>query len=580
MSVKHALGYQNYEAMMKNQIFYIDKTNFIREWWDYADMVTLITRPRRFGKTLNISTVECFFSNKYNDRSDLFEGKKVWEDKGLRELQGAYPVISMSFAGAKSGYNKEMGSEIRLDSIGAMKIAVKKIIASIYRSFKEIMKSEQLFDDDDREYFASVKKDMADETAATAISMLSMYLEKYYGKKAIILLDEYDTPMQEAWIYGYWEEASAFFKNFFVNTFKENEGMERGLITGITRISKESIFSELNNLKVVTTTSDKYASCFGFAEEEVFQALEDSGFGAHKEGVKKWYDGFTFGKYTDIYNPWSITSFMENNAEYEAYWANTSSNNLVSTLIQTGDAEVKKAVEDLLDGKNIVAPIDEQIVFNQLNGNTNAIWSLFLASGYLKIIDREPLVENRADSINYTLALTNREVLFMFRNMVKGWFGVDVAGSAYNDFVKAMLLDDVDYMNEFMNEIALNSFSSFDITKSAAENDHPERFYHGFVLGLMVGLQDRFEITSNRESGFGRYDIMLKPYNKEKDAAYIFEFKVFRPSKEMTLEDTIASAHAQIEDKQYEAALVAAGFLPEKIKKYGFAFQGKRCLIG
>lgn len=168
----------------------------------------------------------------------------------------------------------------------------------------------------------------------------------------------------------------------------------------------------------------------------------------------------------------------------------------------------------------------------------------------------------------------------MFRDMVKGWFGVDVAGSAYNDFVKAMLLDDVDYMNEFMNEIALNSFSSFDITKSAAENDHPERFYHGFVLGLMVGLQDRFEITSNRESGFGRYDIMLKPYNKEKDAAYIFEFKVFRPSKEMTLEDTIASAHAQIEDKQYEAALVAAGFLPEKIKKYGVAFQGKRCLIG
>lgn len=579
MEVRHGLGYQNYEKMMRNHIFYIDKTNFIREWWDYADEVTLITRPRRFGKSLNMSTVECFFSNQYENRSDLFEGRIVWEDDKLRKLQGTYPVIFMSFAGVKSGYDEETDGALKLDSIETMKTAVKKVIVREYKKFKDIMKA-AIFDDDDRKYYASVKKDMPDEMAVTSISMLSMFLEEFYQKKVLILLDEYDTPMQESWLYGYWDKAAAFFRSFFVNTFKDNDSMERGLITGITRISKESIFSELNHLAVVTTTSDKYATCFGFTEEEVFRALDNASLGEHKAGVKMWYDGFTFGEHKDIYNPWSIISFISDKGRYAAYWANTSSNSLVSTLIQTADVEAKQVVADLLDGKCFIAPIDEQIVFDQLTGNTNAVWSLLLASGYLKIIDREPFAVDRADDIQYTLTLTNREVLFLFRNMVKGWFGIDVKGSTYNDFVKAMLLDDVDYMTEYMNEIALNSFSSFDIAGSAAKNDHPERFYHGFVLGLMVGLRDRFEITSNRESGLGRYDVVLKPFDREKDMAYIIEFKVFRPSKEAALEDTVANALAQIAEKKYETALVADGIVPERIRKYGFAFQGKTCLIG
>lgn len=579
MEVRHGLGYQDYEAMMRNNIFYIDKTNFIREWWNYADLVTLVTRPRRFGKTLNMSTVECFFSNKYKDRGDLFAERAVWEDGELRKLQGAYPVIFMSFAGAKSGYSNKAGKDVRLGNMEAVKTAVKQLISDEYAKFRDIMKSE-IFDGSDRKYYQSVDDNMSDKTAHTAVRRLCRYLEKYYGKKVIILLDEYDTPMQEAWLYGYWEEAVAFFRSFFVNTFKDNGSMERGLITGITRISKESVFSELNHLEVVTTTSDKYAACFGFTEEEVFRALDDSGLGGEKGGVKSWYDGFTFGKYTDIYNPWSILSFISNRGKYAAYWANTSSNSLVSTLIQTGNAEAKETVEDLIGGKSFTAAIDEQIVFNQLTGNTNAIWSLLLASGYLKTTDCEPLAADRKGKPRYTLTLTNKEVLLMFKDMVRGWFGIDEKGSAYNDFVKAMLLDDVDYMNEFMNNIALNSFSSFDTAKGASESDNPERFYHGFVLGLMVGLQDRFEITSNRESGFGRYDVVLKPFDKEKDRAYIIEFKVFRASKEKTLADTVANALAQIEEKQYGAALIASGFVPEQIRKYGFAFQGKTCLIG
>ena len=579
MEVKHGLGYQNYEKMMRNHIFYIDKTDFIREWWDYADEVTLITRPRRFGKTLNMSTVECFFSNCYADRSDLFEGRKVWEDETLRALQGTYPVIFMTFAGAKSGCDGGNGEDAKMVRAEGMKTAVKKIIARTYRQFEDIIRSD-LFSDEDRAYYASVKKDMSDETAATAISILSTYLEKFYNKKVIILLDEYDTPMQEAWVYGYWNKAVEFFKSFFVNTFKDNESMERGLITGITRISKESIFSELNHLKVVTTTSDKYGTCFGFTEEEVFRALDEAGLGEHKSGVKQWYDGFIFGKYTDIYNPWSIISFIENNARYEAYWANTSSNDLVNTLIQTGDADVKTVVEDLLAGKSFAAPIDEQIVFNQLNGNTNAIWSLLLASGYLKAIDREPLREDRTSDVKYTLILTNREVWFMFRKMITDWFGKNNVSAYYNEFINALLHDNVRKMNTFMNKVALHTFSYFDTGNKPSEETHPERFYHGFVLGMIVNLSDRYKVTSNRESGYGRYDVMIEPFDKN-EKAFIFEFKVLdADDDENTLEDTVANALAQIEEKQYEAALIASGFAPESIRKYGFGFQGQKCLIG
>ena len=425
MKVKYGLGYQNYEDMMANHIFYIDKTNFIREWWEYADKVTLITRPRRFGKTLNLSTVECFFSNKYKGRNDLFEGRLVWEDEDLRKLQGIYPVIFMSFAGVKSGYDETEANEKMPDNVEAMKTAVKQIISDVYVKFRDIMKSE-LFDENDRAYFASVNDNMSDKTAHIAIRRLCGYLEKFYGKKVIILLDEYDTPMQESWIYGYWNHAVAFFRSFFVTTFKDNESIERGLITGITRISKESIFSELNHLEVVTTISDKYATSFGFTEEEVFHALDDLKLSEHKEGVKKWYDGFIFGKYTDIYNPWSIIAFISKRGEYAPYWANTSSNSLVSTLIQTGDIDVKKIVEDLMEGKSFTAPIDEQIIFDQLEGNTNAMWSLLLASGYLKMISRESFSAEKKGRPRCTLALTNMEVALMFEDMIRSWFEMDV----------------------------------------------------------------------------------------------------------------------------------------------------------
>ncbi len=573
MKPKSGIGYQSYEEIVEKNIFYIDKTLFIKDWWEYADKVTLITRPRRFGKTLGLSTIECFFSNKYAGRGDLFEGKAIWKEEKYRQLQGKYPVIFMSLADARTTEAAGM------TKIEEMKTAVKQIIAGEYKKHKDIMRSE-VFDEDDRKHFAAVRKDMDDLTAATAINMLSMYLEKYYGKKAVILLDEYDTPVQEAWLHGYWDKAVMFFRSFFGSTFKNKDSFDRAIITGITRVSKESIFSDLNHLDVVTATSDEYAAYFGFTEDEVFQALDDAGMGEHKSGVRRWYDGFTFGKHADIYNPWSITSFLKKKGRYETYWVNTSSNGLVSALMKTGSAAMKRTIEDLIAGKSFRVPIDEQIVFNQIEKNENAVWSLLLAAGYLKVVEMDPLTEDRIDDPCYTLALTNLEVLLMFKKMIKEWFEIETEGSPYNDFVKALLLDDVDYMNEFMNEIALRSFSEFDIAKSASGLDAPERFYHGFVLGLVVGLQNRFVITSNRESGFGRYDVVLMPLDREKDKAYIIEFKVHKPRYEKNLEETVASALHQIEEKQYEAALTAEGITPENIRRYGFAFKGKECLIG
>ncbi|MDE7200554.1 MAG: ATP-binding protein [Lachnospiraceae bacterium] len=560
------IGVQQFDRIRERGSFYVDKTRFIKEWWESGSDVTLITRPRRFGKTLNMSMLECFFSNKYAGRGDLFEGLSVWKDEKYRQIQGTYPVIFLSFASVKTG------------TVEGIKTAFKRIVSNVYMENRDIMDSEE-FNDDDRDNFASVNVKMDDDTAYSAINSLCMYLERHYGKKVIIILDEYDTPMQESWLSGNWDRVAAFFRLFFNSTFKTNSHIERGMITGITRISKESIFSGLNNLDVVTTTSDDYATSFGFTEEEVFKALDDMELGSEKQGVKQWYDGFTFGRHTDIYNPWSIASFIRKNGKYAAYWANTSGNGLVNSLIQQGSTEIKQIMEDLLQGKSFVARIDEQIVFNQLDGNEDAVWSLLLATGYLKVLEVEEVKEDDEKNPAYTLALTNFEVKRMFQDMVDGWFH-STTHTEYNGFIKALLINDVDYMNEFMNDIALCSFSNFDTAKSVSHKDAPERFYHGFVLGLMVELKGRFVIKSNRESGFGRYDIIMKPSDREHDCAYIIEFKVHKPKREKDLEETLSNAHKQIEEKRYEEELVSEGFAPEKIRKYGFVFRGKECLIG
>ena len=557
------IGIQDFSDIREENYFYIDKTSFIKEWWESGDSVTLITRPRRFGKTLNISMLEHFFSVDYKDREDLFEGLVIWQEEKYRQLQGTYPVISLSFANIK-----EMNYE-------QTKLKISQLIKNLYSKYEFLFDSNALTEAD-KDFMKKVVKDLNDVDATMAIHQLAKNLYQYYGKKVIILLDEYDTPMQEAYVQGFWDDMVSFTRSLFHSTFKTNPYMARGIMTGITRVSKESVFSDLNNLEVVTTTSNKYATSFGFTEEEVFSALDECGLENEKEKVKRWYDGFIFGKYKDIYNPWSIINFLDKK-EYATYWANTSSNSLVSKLIREGSHRIKKSFEGLLNDEPLHCSVDEQIVYHQLNHNEGAIWSLLLASGYLKVLSKEK--EEQISCTNrpmYELCITNLEVKRMFFYMVRDWFSR--TEDCYHEFVAALLIGDKKAMNVYMNRVSMEMFSYFDTGKGPSMEE-PERFYHGFVLGLIVELSDRYFITSNRESGFGRYDVMLEPKMGEYDGI-ILEFKVHDSEDEKDLKDTVQAALSQIEEKQYEASLIAKGIPKERIRKYGFAFEGKKVLIG
>jgi hypothetical protein len=508
-----------------------------------------------------MSMTETFFSVEYKDQENLFEGLKIWDQENFRKLWGTYPVIFISFA------------DVKETSFSQVRKKICSIIKNVYSQYRFLLEKDNLSENEKKD-FQNISDEMEDYKASDSIRALSNYLSRYYGKKVIILLDEYDTPMQEAYVNGYWQELVAFTRSFFNSTFKTNPYLERAIMTGITRVSKESIFSDLNNLEVVTTTSEKYEDCFGFTEEEVFAALDEYGLSDRKGEVKRWYDGFTFGRKTDIYNPWSISNYLDKR-QFAPYWANSSSNSLAGRLIQEGSAWVKQAFEDLMRGNCLETEIvDEQIVYGQLTQKRDAVWSLLLASGYLKVVKKE--LKKNTDRWRYTLSLTNREVSLMFEGLIQDWFAE--SGGSYNDFIKALLLGDVKAMNVYMNRVAMNTFSYFDTGKNPSEEE-PERFYHGFVLGLMVDLADRYVLTSNRESGFGRYDVMLEPRNPGDDGI-ILEFKVQDKSEERELTDTVKAALNQIEKQKYETLLVEKGIPVDRIRKYGFAFSGKKVLIG
>ncbi len=452
MGATIAIGVQNFADVRERGVFYVDKTDFVRQWWSNKDDVTLICRPRRFGKTLNMSTVECFFSSHYRNRADLFEGLDVWADQAMRAEQGAWPVVALSFAGAKG------------DTFDGVASLLGNRIAQAYRDHAADVDHDGLSEREEL-LFSGRLPTVDPKEAPDALLRLCELLYRASGRRVIVLLDEYDTPMQEAWLNGFWDEMASLVRSLFNNTFKTNRYLERALLTGVTRVSRESIFSDLNNLEVVTTTSKKYATSFGFTEDEVFAAMEAVGLDDFA-GVKTWYDGFTFGGTPDIYNPWSILKYLSER-EMGPYWVNTSSNSLVGELLRTGDKGLKADFETLLQGGTVRKQLDEQVVFGELGRKPGAVWALLLANGYLRVAARD-----RAASGTYDLALTNREVGEAFDSMVRGWF--EAAGENYGDFVRALLSGDVDGMNHYLNGVALETFSMFDTGMRPSESE-PER---------------------------------------------------------------------------------------------------------
>jgi len=548
-------GEQSYSTLKENNYFLIDKTLFIKDWWEGADRVTLITRPRRFGKTLNMDMLNCFFSTEYADRSDLFEEMKIWNHEKYREIQGKYPVIYLSFAGIKdTNLNESMRT-------------INTVICNAFDCIRPFV-SESCMTKTDIEFADNVKLNMDKVTAQMSLNFLCKMMFQKYGIKPVIILDEYDTPLQEAWLKGYWDEMMEFMRSFFNNTLKTNSYLGRAVLTGITRISKESLFSDLNNLRVCSLSSDDYSEYFGFTEEEVFASMDEYG-RTSKDEVKKWYDGFKIGDASDIYNPWSIIEFLKS-GKFETYWINTSKNGLVSELISGGSGCLKEDFAELMNGNTIVKAIDEQIVFSDLYADDAAVWSLLYSSGYLKAVN--------TNEDEYELEVVNYEVMKYFRKMIQKWF--KNTGKNYNEFIKALINDDIETMEECLENLTVSMMSFFDGGNNESDKLLPEKFYHGFILGLIVDLKDRYVIESNRESGLGRADIIMIPKDTKKDDGIIIEFKVRSQKREKNLDETVQSALDQIERNRYSQKLIDAGVSEDRICKYGFAFEGKNVKIG
>ena len=555
-----AIGVQRFTEIRENNIFYVDKTGFIKEWWESGDEVTVITRPRRFGKTLNMNMLENFFSIQYAGREDLFTGLEIWQYEEYRKLQGTWPVILISFAKIKP-----LSYDDAIEDISSY-------IVELYDRYSYVLNSNEI-SKVDRIYFNNILEGKLKYRLGNCLNVLSKVLNVYYGKKPIIILDEYDTPMHEAYSRGYWGEMVDFMRNLFNSSFKSNPYMNRAIMTGITRIGRESLFSDFNHANILTIFDDKYSQYFGFTENEVFKALDNYGLD-EKDKVKFWYNGFTIGSRHDIYNPWSIIKYLEKK-RVGLYWVNTSRNTLLSNIIKSSDIDTKQDFEKLLMGESLTAYVDECVVFDDIQDNREAIWGLMIAAGYLRA---EVLSEEFDEYANNKclFSITNYETQCMFRNLIKNWFVKQKR--AYNEFVAALLKADVKLMNIYMNQITSRIISYFDSGNSPSVNE-PERFYHGLVLGLLVELRDRYTVKSNRESGYGRYDIMLEPKDALNDDGIIIEFKVLDDSEENTLHDTANNAIKQITDMNYAAELMEKGLPAERIHFYGFAFQGKNVLI-
>ncbi len=540
------IGESDYKSLIKDESYYIDKTLLIKDVLDNTSMVAIITRPRRFGKTLNMTMMRYFFDITM-DTKELFKDKKIMqEDEYYTSKLNSVPVIYITL--------KDLMSRSYESMIRSLKMAIK----DAYSDHRYLLESDKIYEDE-KERIKDILLERAEEDELKfSVKELSRFLSRQYGKDVLILIDEYDVPIQYAYLNGYYEEAIAFLKEFFGATFKDNKFMKKTVLTGVSRVAKESIFSGANNFKVYTVLDNDFSDKFGITKEEMEQVIKDFEIEENKEELKRWYDGYKMGNTENIYNPWSIINFVSDK-KLQPYWVNTSSNDLIKLVLERSET-IKEKIERLLKGEEIEVPINQETVIVGIENNEDNIWGLMLGTGYLKITDQ-------IDERRYKVKIPNYEIKYLFEDIIEKWFLNKVIGNDLRSILKDLVtLNLVEFEKKF-KELVIQMFSYMDVGEKTAEN-----FYHAFVLGMLVGLKDTYYVNSNRESGLGRYDIMLEPKDKNGNS-FIMEFKVYEKDLEKTIEDTIENAIKQIEEKKYEENIKERGF--NNITKMVFAFNGK-----
>ena len=546
---KIGIGESDFKGLRVRDNYYIDKTMYIKDIMDNESRVILVTRPRRFGKTLNMSMLKYYFDCTKKDSKELFQGLKILEqEEKYTSKLGYYPVIYVTL--------KDAG----LMNYNLMMMQLKTIMMEVYYEHRYVLEKEEMSEGERKIFNRMLSAEANDIDIMNSLKILSKILYQYYNKPVILLIDEYDVPLQNAYIQGYYEEAVSFYRTFYGATFKDNPYLEKTVITGVSRIAKESIFSGANNFKVFTVLDDEFSDDFGITEEEMEKIIQDFGIEEDREEIKKWYDGYRIGNTEGIYNPWSILNYLTDKKLMQ-YWVNTSSNDLIK-LVLKNSSTVKEKMERLLKDEEIEVPINLETIIVGIENNEDNIWGLMLGTGYLKVTE----VVNLAEHI-YKVKLPNYEIKLLFQQIINDWFRNKVMGNDLKSILKDLVTLNLDEFERKFRVLVKEMFSYMDVGENTAEN-----FYHAFVLGMLVGLKDTYYVNSNRESGYGRYDIMLEPKDKNGNS-FIMEFKVLDDMEEKTIEDTIKNAKKQIEEKGYETNLREKGY--RNITKMVYAFKGK-----
>ena len=543
------IGISDFKMLRLRKNYYIDKTMYIKHMIDNQAGVILVTRPRRFGKTLNMSMLKYYFDNTAKDSKEIFEGLKIMEQgEEYTSKLGYYPVIYLTL------------KDVQDTNYHNMLLDMKTAMMNMYQAHRYLLDSDKVYPEE-KEKILDILYAREDENALKAsVIELSKYLSRHYGKQVILLIDEYDVPLQNVYVEGYYDEAVKFFKTFYGTTFKDNPYLEKTVLTGVSRVAKESIFSGANNFDVYTILDNEFSEDFGITEEEMDKVIEDFNIKDEKEEIKKWYDGYTIGNKTGIYNPWSILNYLTKK-QLIPYWVNTSSNDLIK-LVLKNSVTVKERIETLLRDEEIEVPINLETIIVGIENDEDNIWGLMLQTGYLKITE----VVDLAVHI-YKVKIPNYEINILFQQIVHEWFRNKVPGNDLRTILKDLVTLDFENFEYKFKRLVKEMFSFMDVGEDTAEN-----FYHAFVLGMLVGLKDTYYVNSNRESGLGRYDIMLEPKDKNGNS-FIMEFKLYSEDKEESIEEIIETAKKQIEEKGYETNLKERGFT--NITKIVFAFKGK-----